>query len=70
MPALVAVVMGSRSDWDTMRAAVAVLDELEADGETRKPRRVVKGLLAMTVVALGVLGVSDATSVVSGETKE
>ena len=28
-----------------------------ADGETRKPRRVVKGLVAMTVVALGVLGV-------------
>ena len=38
-------------------SAVAVLDELEADGEVRKPRRVVKGLLAMTVVALGVLGV-------------
>ena len=37
--------------------AVAVLDELEADGAGRKPRRVVKGLLAMTVVALGVLGV-------------
>lgn len=38
-------------------SAVAVLDELEADGELRRPRRVVKGLLAMTVVALGVLGV-------------
>jgi hypothetical protein len=48
-------------------SAVAVLDELEADGEVRKPRRVVKGLLAMTVVALGVLGVY---SFVSPETKE
>jgi len=47
-------------------SAVAVLDEL--DGETaRKPRRVVKGLLAMTVVALGVLGVY---SFVSPETKQ
>jgi hypothetical protein len=48
-------------------SAVAVLDELEADGEPRKPRRVVKGLLAMTVVALGVLGVY---SFVSPETNE
>jgi hypothetical protein len=48
-------------------SAVAVLDELEADGEARKPRRVVKGLLAMTVVALGVLGVY---SFVSPETTE
>ena len=48
-------------------SAVAVLDELDADGGTRKPRRVVKGLLAMTVVALGVLGVY---SFVSPETKE
>jgi hypothetical protein len=44
-----------------------VLDELEADGEVRKPRRVVKGLLAMTIVALGVLGVY---SYVSPETKQ
>ena len=29
MAALVAVVMGSRSDWETMQHAVAVLDELE-----------------------------------------
>ena len=48
-------------------SAVAVLDELEADGEVRKPRRVVMGLLAMTVVALGVLGVY---SYVSPQTKE
>jgi hypothetical protein len=48
-------------------SAVAVLDELEADGAVRKPRRVVKGLLAMTVVALGVLGVY---SYVSPETKQ
>jgi hypothetical protein len=48
-------------------SAVAVLDELEAEGEVRKPRRVVKGLLAMTVVALGVLGVY---SYVSPETKQ
>jgi len=48
-------------------SAVAVLDELEADGDVRKPRRVVKGLLAMTVVALGVLGVY---SYVSPETKQ
>jgi hypothetical protein len=48
-------------------SAVAVLDELDADGEGRKPRRVVKGLLAMTVVALGVLGVY---SYVSPETKQ
>jgi hypothetical protein len=52
-------------------SAVAVLDELEADGEVRKPRRVVKGLLAMTVVALGVLGVysfvSPQTNVVAAQ---
>jgi hypothetical protein len=48
-------------------SAVAVLDELETGGAVRKPRRVVKGLLAMTVVALGVLGVY---SFVSPETKE
>jgi 5-(carboxyamino)imidazole ribonucleotide mutase len=35
MPALVAVVMGSRSDWDTMRAAVDVLDELEVPSTVR-----------------------------------
>ena len=29
MAALVAVVMGSRSDWETMQHAVSVLDELE-----------------------------------------
>jgi hypothetical protein len=34
----------------------AVLDD-EEDGGRHKPRRVVKGLVAMTVVALGVLGV-------------
>src|SRR4051794_130993 len=48
-------------------SAVAVLDELEADGEVHKPRRVGKGLLAMTVVALGVLGVY---SYVSPQTDE
>jgi hypothetical protein len=48
-------------------SAVAVLDELDAEADVRKPRRVVKGLLAMTVVALGVLGVY---SFVSPETKE
>jgi hypothetical protein len=48
-------------------SAVAVLDELGTDGDVRKPRRVIKGLLAMTVVALGVLGVY---SFVSPETKE
>jgi hypothetical protein len=48
-------------------SAVAVLDELEAEGQVRKPRRVVKGLLAMTVVALGVLGVY---SYVSPQTKQ
>src|SRR5204862_8127921 len=35
MPPLVAVVMGSRSDWDTMRAAVEVLDELEVPSSVR-----------------------------------
>src|SRR4051812_50155761 len=35
MPPLVAVVMGSRSDWDTMRAAVDVLDELEVPSSVR-----------------------------------
>src|SRR5215213_8056624 len=35
MPALVAVVMGSRSDWDTMRAAVDVLDELDVPSIVR-----------------------------------
>ena len=35
MPALVAVVMGSRSDWETMRAAVEVLDELEVSSTVR-----------------------------------
>ena len=48
-------------------SAVAVLDELESGGEVRRPRRVVKGLLAMTVVALGVLGVY---SFVSPEAKD
>jgi hypothetical protein len=48
-------------------SAVAVLEEQDADGETRKPRRAVKGLLAMTVVALGVLGVY---SFVSPQTQE
>jgi 5-(carboxyamino)imidazole ribonucleotide mutase len=33
--ALVAVVMGSRSDWDTMRGAVDVLDELGVPNTTR-----------------------------------
>jgi 5-(carboxyamino)imidazole ribonucleotide mutase len=32
---LVAVVMGSRSDWETMRAAVEVLDELEVPSSVR-----------------------------------
>jgi len=32
---IVAVVMGSRSDWDTMRAAVDVLDELEVPSTVR-----------------------------------
>jgi hypothetical protein len=49
--------MARRKKEKRTGSAVAVLDELEADGEVRKPRRVVKGLLAMTVVALGVLGV-------------
>src|SRR4051794_24633820 len=35
MPALVAVVMGSRSDWETMRAAVDVLDELGVSSTVR-----------------------------------
>jgi 5-(carboxyamino)imidazole ribonucleotide mutase len=35
MPPLVAVVMGSRSDWETMRAAVEVLDELEVPSTVR-----------------------------------
>jgi hypothetical protein len=48
-------------------SAVDVLDELEADGKVRKPRRVVTGLLAMVIVALGVLGVY---SFVSPETKQ
>jgi 5-(carboxyamino)imidazole ribonucleotide mutase len=33
--ALVAVVMGSRSDWDTMRGAVDVLEELGVPATTR-----------------------------------
>jgi hypothetical protein len=44
-------------------SAVAVLDDVPV----RKPHRVVKGLVAMTVVALGVLGVY---TVVSPETSE
>jgi 5-(carboxyamino)imidazole ribonucleotide mutase len=32
-PALVAVVMGSNSDWETMRHAVEVLDELDVPNE-------------------------------------
>jgi 5-(carboxyamino)imidazole ribonucleotide mutase len=35
MPPLVAVVMGSRSDWETMRAAVEVLDELGVPSTVR-----------------------------------
>jgi hypothetical protein len=59
--------MARRKKEKRTGSAVAVLDELESDGEVQKPRRVVKGLLAMTVVALGVLGVY---SYVSPETKE
>ena len=33
-PPLVGVIMGSRSDWDTMRHAAAVLDELAIPHET------------------------------------
>jgi hypothetical protein len=47
-------------------SAVSVLDE-DGEGASRRPRRVVKGLLAMTVVALGVLGVY---SFVSPKTQE
>ena len=57
----------ARRKREKQGSAVAVLDELEADGAARKPRRVVKGLIAMTVVALGVLGVY---SYVSPETKQ
>jgi hypothetical protein len=39
-------------------SAVAVLDDVQV----RKPRRVIKGLVAMTVVALGVLGVYTVVS--------
>lgn len=35
MSALVGIVMGSQSDWDTMRHAVAVLDDLEVAYETK-----------------------------------
>ena len=35
MSALVGIVMGSQSDWDTMKHAVAVLDDLEVTYETR-----------------------------------
>jgi hypothetical protein len=59
--------MARRKKEKRTGSAVAVLDELEAVGEVRQPRRVVKGLLAMTVVALGVLGVY---SFVSPETKQ
>ena len=31
----VAIVMGSQSDWDTMRCAVDVLDELEVESDVR-----------------------------------
>ena len=34
-PPLVGVVMGSRSDWDTMREASVILDELEVPHECR-----------------------------------
>lgn len=57
----------ARRKREKQGSAVAVLDELEADSEVRKPRRVAKGLIAMTVVALGVLGVY---SFVSPETKQ
>ena len=49
--------MARRKAGKRTGSAVAVLDELDPDTAVRKPRRVVKGLLAMTVVALGVLGV-------------
>ena len=32
---LIGIVMGSQSDWDTMAAAAAILDELEVPHETR-----------------------------------
>jgi hypothetical protein len=59
--------MARRKKEKQTGSAVAVLDELDPDAEVRKPRRVVKGLLAMTVVALGVLGVY---SYVSPETNQ
>jgi hypothetical protein len=59
--------MARRKKEKRTGSAVDVLDELEADGQVRKPRRVVKGLLAMTIVALGVLGVY---SFVSPETQQ
>jgi 5-(carboxyamino)imidazole ribonucleotide mutase len=33
--ALVGIIMGSRSDWETMRHAAETLDELGVDHETR-----------------------------------
>ena len=35
MTALVGIVMGSRSDWDTMKCSAGVLDELEVSYEVR-----------------------------------
>lgn len=40
----------------------SAVDVLEAEEQAGRPRRVVKGLVAMTVVALGVLGVYTAVS--------
>jgi 5-(carboxyamino)imidazole ribonucleotide mutase len=34
-PALVGIIMGSKSDWPTLRAAAAILDELEISYEAR-----------------------------------
>jgi 5-(carboxyamino)imidazole ribonucleotide mutase len=34
-PAIVAIIMGSQSDWPTMRAAATVLDDLKVPYETR-----------------------------------
>jgi hypothetical protein len=60
-----AIDMARRKAAKRSGASAAVLDD--EDGPRRRPRRVLMGLVAMTVVALGVLGVY---SFVSPETQE
>ena len=65
MTAPIAIIMGSQSDWDTMRHAAATLEALGVAAETRivsahrTPDRINAALLAAAVLALSDPALSD-----------